>query len=169
MSILQWKYSAWTYLQLPLQIWDASNVYLLMLSSWKVNIAGNPIGVIELQRLLGCISNWQFFLHPKLFLEQCEQESQAKRNLKKQPTNWASHQRLILCLCGPYCPYNRTTLHRTLSSRPPFAPHSTDGATLLTAQNFPPKQCACPCPCLPLGCHHIFKSQITCLLGIFVP
>ena len=91
------------------------------------------------------------------FLEQCDQESQAKRNLKKQPTNWASHQRFFLCLCGPYCPCNRTTLHRTLSLRPPFAPHSTDGATLLTAQNFPPKQCDCP-PCLSLGCHH---SQVT--------
>ena len=39
---------AWTYLQLPLQQWGASNVYLLVLSSWKVNIAENPIAVIGL-------------------------------------------------------------------------------------------------------------------------
>ena len=30
---------AQTYLQLPLQQWGAGNVYLLVLSSWKVNIA----------------------------------------------------------------------------------------------------------------------------------
>ena len=36
------------YLKLPLQQWGASNVYLLMLSSWKVNIAENPIGVMGL-------------------------------------------------------------------------------------------------------------------------
>ena len=33
------KYSARTYLQLPFQQWGAGNVYLLVLSSWKVNIA----------------------------------------------------------------------------------------------------------------------------------
>ena len=32
-----------TYLQLPLRQWGASNVYLIVLSSWKVNIAENPI------------------------------------------------------------------------------------------------------------------------------
>ena len=34
---------ALTYLQLPLQQWGAGNVYLLVFSSWKVNIAENPI------------------------------------------------------------------------------------------------------------------------------
>jgi hypothetical protein len=37
------KAIAQTYLQLPLRQWGASNVYLLVLSSWKVNIAENPI------------------------------------------------------------------------------------------------------------------------------
>ena len=37
-----------TYLQLPLQQWGAGNVYLLVLSSWKVNIAENPIAVMGL-------------------------------------------------------------------------------------------------------------------------
>jgi hypothetical protein len=37
-----------TYLQLPLRQWGASNVYLLVLSSWKVNIAENPIAVMGL-------------------------------------------------------------------------------------------------------------------------
>ena len=36
------------YLQLPLQQWGAGNVYLLVLSSWKVNIAENPIAVMGL-------------------------------------------------------------------------------------------------------------------------
>ena len=39
---------AWTYLQLPLRQWRARNVYLLLLSSWKVNIAENPIAVMGL-------------------------------------------------------------------------------------------------------------------------
>ena len=39
---------AWTYLQLPLRQWGAGNVYLLLLFSWKVNIAENPIAVIGL-------------------------------------------------------------------------------------------------------------------------
>ena len=39
---------AWTYLQLPLRQWDASNVYLLVLSIWKVNIAEYPIAVMGL-------------------------------------------------------------------------------------------------------------------------
>ena len=30
---------AWMYLQLPLWQWGASNAYLLVLSSWKLNIA----------------------------------------------------------------------------------------------------------------------------------
>ena len=34
---------AWMYLQLPLRQWGAGNVYLLVLSSWKVNIAENHI------------------------------------------------------------------------------------------------------------------------------
>ena len=34
------------YLQLPLRQWGADNVYLLVLSSWKVNIAKNPIAVL---------------------------------------------------------------------------------------------------------------------------
>ena len=34
------------YLQLSLQQWGASNVYLLVLSSWKLNIAENPIAVV---------------------------------------------------------------------------------------------------------------------------
>ena len=37
--------NAKTYLQLPLRQWGAGNVYLLVLSSWKVNIAENPIAV----------------------------------------------------------------------------------------------------------------------------
>ena len=37
---------AWTYLQLPLRQWGASNVYQLVLSSWKVNIDENPIVLI---------------------------------------------------------------------------------------------------------------------------
>ena len=42
------KVRARTYLQLPLQQWGAGNVYLLVLSSWKVNIAENPIAVMGL-------------------------------------------------------------------------------------------------------------------------
>ena len=41
-------YLAWTYLQLPLRQWGAGNVYLLVLSSWKVNIVENPIAVMGL-------------------------------------------------------------------------------------------------------------------------
>ena len=37
-----------THLQLPLRQWGASNVYLLVLSSWKVNIAEIPIAVMGL-------------------------------------------------------------------------------------------------------------------------
>ena len=37
-----------TYLQLPLRQWGASNVYISVLSSWKVNIAENPIAVMGL-------------------------------------------------------------------------------------------------------------------------
>ena len=36
------------YLQLPLRQWGASNVYLLVLSSQKINIAENPIAVMGL-------------------------------------------------------------------------------------------------------------------------
>ena len=45
---IQDKNSAPTYLQVPLQQWGASNVYLLVLSSWKVNIPENPIAVMGL-------------------------------------------------------------------------------------------------------------------------
>ena len=37
-----------TYLQLPLQQWGAGNIYLLVLSSLKVNIAENLIAVMGL-------------------------------------------------------------------------------------------------------------------------
>ena len=37
-----------TNLQLPLRQWGAGNVYLLVLSSWKVNIAENSIALMEL-------------------------------------------------------------------------------------------------------------------------
>ena len=51
-SILPKKYTlshlAQTYLQLPLRQWGAGNVYLLVMSSWKVNIAKNPIAVMGL-------------------------------------------------------------------------------------------------------------------------
>ena len=40
------KVNARTYLQLLLQQWGAGNVYLLVLSSWKVNIAENLIAVM---------------------------------------------------------------------------------------------------------------------------
>ena len=40
--------TAATYLQLPLRQWGAGNVYLLVLSRWKVNIAENPIAVMGL-------------------------------------------------------------------------------------------------------------------------
>ena len=40
--------NARTYLQLPLRQWGAGNVYLLVLSSWKVNIAEKPIAVMGL-------------------------------------------------------------------------------------------------------------------------
>ena len=36
------------YLKLPLRQWFACNVYLLVLSSWKVNIAENPIALMGL-------------------------------------------------------------------------------------------------------------------------
>ena len=36
------------YLQLPLRQWGAGNVYLLVLSSWKVKIAENLIAVMGL-------------------------------------------------------------------------------------------------------------------------
>ena len=39
---------AQTYLQLPLQQWGAGNVYLLVLSSWKVSITENPSVVMGL-------------------------------------------------------------------------------------------------------------------------
>ena len=47
-SILFFDTNARTYLQLPIRQWGAGNVYLLVLSSWKVNIAENPIAVMGL-------------------------------------------------------------------------------------------------------------------------
>ena len=47
----QW-HMAWTYLQLPIRQWGAGNVYLLVLSSWKVNIAENLIGGFQLLDLI---------------------------------------------------------------------------------------------------------------------
>ena len=38
-----------TYLQLPLRQWGAGNVYFLVLSSWKVNIAENPFAKMGLK------------------------------------------------------------------------------------------------------------------------
>ena len=47
--LANWQYNyAWTYLQLPLRQLGACNVYLLVLSSLKVNIAENPIAVMGL-------------------------------------------------------------------------------------------------------------------------
>ena len=43
-----WVLIARTCLQLPLRQWGAGNVYLLVLFSWKVNIAENPIAVMGL-------------------------------------------------------------------------------------------------------------------------
>ena len=43
---------AQTYLQLPLQQWGASNVYLLVLSSWKVNIGEHSIAIMGLLLLI---------------------------------------------------------------------------------------------------------------------
>ena len=40
------EYIAQTYPQLLLRQWGAGNVYLLVLSSWKVNIVENPIAVM---------------------------------------------------------------------------------------------------------------------------
>ena len=37
---------AWTYLKLPLRQWGVGNDYLLVWSSWKVDIAENPITVM---------------------------------------------------------------------------------------------------------------------------
>ena len=43
-----WPHFARTYLQLPLLQWGFRNVYLLVLSSWKVNNAENTIAVMGL-------------------------------------------------------------------------------------------------------------------------
>ena len=45
-KLLYSQHLARTYLQLQLRQWGAGNVYLLVLSSWKVNIAENPIAVM---------------------------------------------------------------------------------------------------------------------------
>ena len=43
------------YLQLSLRQWEAANVYILVLSSWKVNIAENPIAIMEVVDTLSFI------------------------------------------------------------------------------------------------------------------
>ena len=48
------------YSKLPFWQWGAGNVYLLVLSSWKVNIAENPIAVMGLKIRLGLVSSAQF-------------------------------------------------------------------------------------------------------------
>ena len=42
------NYQARTYLQLLIRQWGVDNVYLLVLFSWKANIAENPIAVMGL-------------------------------------------------------------------------------------------------------------------------
>ena len=56
-----------TYLQLPLRQWGAGNVYLLVLSSWKVNIAKNHCrnGVVDKFGLF--IKTFQFFYWWKVY------------------------------------------------------------------------------------------------------
>ena len=57
------------YLQLPLRQWDAGNVYLLVLSIWKVNIVENPIAVMGLYIHSGVVIYfistiwWDIILH----------------------------------------------------------------------------------------------------------
>ena len=46
LKTLVWGFAR-MYLQLTLRQWGACNVYLLVLSSWKVNIVENPVTVIE--------------------------------------------------------------------------------------------------------------------------
>ena len=45
-KVIDIKYCARTFLQIPLRQWGAGNVYLLVLSSWKVNIVKKPIAVM---------------------------------------------------------------------------------------------------------------------------
>ena len=47
-----------TYLQLPLRQWGARNVYLLVLSSWKVNIAENLIAICIIKCVLFTLLFW---------------------------------------------------------------------------------------------------------------
>ena len=52
-----------TYLQLPLRQWDASNVYLLVLSSWKLNFAENHIAKLSkfwVAIIESCVMNEEF-------------------------------------------------------------------------------------------------------------
>ena len=54
-----------TYLQLPLRQWGASKVYLLVLSSWKVNIAKKKHcrdGVVDTFRLLLMYASGEVYL-----------------------------------------------------------------------------------------------------------
>ena len=58
----------WMYLQLPSRQWGAGNIYLLVLSSWKVNIAENPIAVIGLYIRSGKVSTkrtWTWLMYSK--------------------------------------------------------------------------------------------------------
>jgi hypothetical protein len=54
--LLCW-HNAQTYLQLSLWQWEAGNVYLVVLSIWKVNIAKKPIAFMELWICSGSV--WQ--------------------------------------------------------------------------------------------------------------
>ena len=61
------RYYVQMYLQLPLRLWDAGNVYLLALSSWKVNIAENPIAVMGCR--LGCTASKKRFTYSSFDLD----------------------------------------------------------------------------------------------------
>ena len=54
-----------TYLQLPLRQWGAGNVYLLVLSSWKVNIAENHVAVMGYIMTLQMVVITQIFQNLK--------------------------------------------------------------------------------------------------------
>ena len=45
---MKWAGKAQMYVQLPIRQWGASNVYILVLSSWKVIIAQTPIALTGL-------------------------------------------------------------------------------------------------------------------------
>ena len=52
--------SAQKYLQPQLGQWGAGNVYLLVLSSWKVNIAENPLAANGVVDSLASVRLWNF-------------------------------------------------------------------------------------------------------------